>query len=991
MSTFDIKTDAPGMLRTESMNITLSFTRTGPSTGRVSWNIPSPAAGCAAGTQAYHGMVVTLDTTAATVSKIPTNGKVYTADPTANTNLFAGDKIGTSLVVGAFYDATTSVFDVTGLQPNTPYYVTGFPADAQYRYFIEGVHAYSMDLANRGTDGTHGSQVVVLNPEHQKMGVAPTDSTGLRPSTTYDFNIRVGLVPAPNRPLSSVECKLVPPTYNILVDGTVSQDYQTLVVEINKQLALATHNVQGSAPPSTGAYYWNTTQRQLYQWNGYTHNLISGAIVQATDPNMVSAGTLWYNPVTDVLKIWNGASWTVVDVVRFATDPTLPIADSTYWYDTTNNHGYLWNGTTWCDEIIYNQATDPSAAIVPPAGSYWYNTTTSIIYRWNETLGMWNVVPAVSYLRDPNVLTTLDYWFNTSTSVLYQYGTPTPAAWNAKPGAAVRITEIEPAHLLPYVLPDGTYWYNPTSKVLKQWNATGVVWNTLDCVTFAIDPTQRSSCGLWWNTTTNILYVWDILNAGWVAASSVYHQGVDPTTSPSFVDGTLWYNTVSFTLSVWSNSCFINTPFISFATDPIAIPDGTAWYNTTSQAWLYRSVGAWTNIAPINTTQTPGALSSGTFWYKNTPTVGLSQWNGAAWITITYSTSPYTPTTGTTWFNTTTSILMMWNGITWATGTPVATCELDCNGNLMFTDTTIGGLSFITLTDGTLFRSLTNKFIFHDETPGSDGTSSQASYNELGIGTDGSIEERLKLHNEIRYELGYPTVDVEVTTQQLDYAIDKALSEYRARASNAYRRGFFFMAITSENQNFVLSSKISGMNKIVDVIGVYRLTSSFLSSAHGAGVYGQIVLQHLYNMGTFDLLSYHIMAEYTKLMEILFAARVTFTWNEQTRTLHLHTRFPFNERMVSIEATTERTEQDLLTDRYTRVWLRRYALATTRLILAETRGKFASLPGAGGSITLNAGELRQAATTEIEACLLEIDQYVADKPEEYGKFDFTFG
>jgi hypothetical protein len=63
----------------------------------------------------------------------------------------------------------------------------------------------------------------------------------------------------------------------------------------------------------------------------------------------------------------------------------------------------------------------------------------------------------------------------------------------------------------------------------------------------------------------------------------------------------------------------------------------------------------------------------------------------------------------------------------------------------------------------------------------------------------------------------------------------------------------------------------------------------------------------------------------------------------------------------------------------------------SRLILAETRGKFATLPGAGGSITLNAAELRQAATTEIEMCLLEIEQYVVDKPEEYGMFDIKFG
>ena len=182
------------------------------------------------------------------------------------------------------------------------------------------------------------------------------------------------------------------------------------------------------------------------------------------------------------------------------------------------------------------------------------------------------------------------------------------------------------------------------------------------------------------------------------------------------------------------------------------------------------------------------------------------------------------------------------------------------------------------------------------------------------------------------------------------------------------------------------------MNKIVDILGVYRATSSFLSSAHGAGVYGQIVMQHLYNMGTFDLLSYHIMSEYTKLMEMLFAARITFTWNEQKRELFIHHRFPMSERMVCIEATTERTEQDLLTDRYARAWLRRYSCATARLILAETRGKFSSLPGAGGAISLNASDLRTAAQAEIEACLQEIDDFIVDKPDEYGMgCQFVFG
>jgi hypothetical protein len=192
------------------------------------------------------------------------------------------------------------------------------------------------------------------------------------------------------------------------------------------------------------------------------------------------------------------------------------------------------------------------------------------------------------------------------------------------------------------------------------------------------------------------------------------------------------------------------------------------------------------------------------------------------------------------------------------------------------------------------------------------------------------------------------------------------------------------MQIVPETQYYTMSNKAAGYNKIVNIMGVYRLTSAFLSSAHGAGVYGQIVLQHLYNMGTFDLLSYHIISEYVELMEILFAGRITFTWNEQTRQLHLLHRFAFAERMVLIEASVERTEQDLLSDRWTMPWIRRYALAQSRIALAEIRGKFSTLPGAGGGVSLNAADLRQAGVNEIELCLKDLEDYVTDAPEEMG-------
>lgn len=292
----------------------------------------------------------------------------------------------------------------------------------------------------------------------------------------------------------------------------------------------------------------------------------------------------------------------------------------------------------------------------------------------------------------------------------------------------------------------------------------------------------------------------------------------------------------------------------------------------------------------------------------------------------------------------------------------------------------------------TLFTNLLVPYSFVNPNPGTDGVSGQPSYSELGIGTDGSNDERFRLMNEVRYELGYPVIDVELTQEQLDFCVSRAIEEIRGKSGIGYRHGFFFMRVNAETQRYLLTNRVQGMEKIVQVQGVYRLTSAFLSSAHGAGVYGQIVLQHLYNMGTFDLLSYHIISEYIELMEILFAARITFTWDEHSRELWMHHRFAFNEPMVLIECSTERVEQEIIVDRWCRSWIRRFAAATAREILAEIRGKFSTLPGAGGGVTLNAADLRTTATEMKVKLEQEIADYQVDKPEDYGMgTQFTIG
>ena len=70
-----------------------------------------------------------------------------------------------------------------------------------------------------------------------------------------------------------------------------------------------------------------------------------------------------------------------------------------------------------------------------------------------------------------------------------------------------------------------------------------------------------------------------------------------------------------------------------------------------------------------------------------------------------------------------------------------------------------------------------------------------------------------------------------------------------------------------------------------------------------------------------------------------------------------------------------RQDDSLLNDTYAGVWLKDYAFAHVRLMLAEARGKFAQIAGPQGGTTMNADQLRQDALAEIDKLEVELTLY----------------
>lgn len=1030
MGAFDSPNDTPNQIKHEGDTIVLTFSPGDPQTGQgtVRWNIPAPMLGCASDSPgAYCGMVVLLSTQPLTIDNAPQDGVIYEADPQADPDINVGDRINGALVVGAFYEGEkksrgeelTTSFVIQGLQPRTSYYVIGYAVDCQGRYHRDGQRAYSDNLGNLTDPGTPAYQTVVLNGGD---GALPTDGTGLVPGMVYEFEFVVN-TDYPNTATSRI--------VKVSEDGTNLGTYQDVVNAINQAIAQADNPPQSPVPPNQGRYYWDGSR--LFQWDGNDNQLVD-TLIEPTDPSLVSSGSYWYNPTSDVLSTYTGSplSWNTVSTISYVEDPTALTQGDDYWYNGTNAYRYC--SQTWCEEILHVQNFDPLTKPVPDCSVYWYDETNSVLQHWNSDFDQWETTYAIQWDVPPNTLTAGTYWYNDDTEELSVYdGSPLDFA----------ITDYIRLNTDPasqgMSLNDGDLWFNPDTEELKAWSTTGspVGWVDTPVLIWPEDPRNTESCDLWWDTTTNKLFKWDVVHNEWDEVGVFTQAATDPYAQPVLEYGELWYNPDTSEMKRWDGVIWNVVTHVEYPTDPTQPALGTAWHNTTTGAWYVwsGSPAAWVAADPVDSSVDPTVIASGTFWY-NTTTSALYQRVGASWIATPVSTQPYYPINGDVWYDTTSNVLMEWvrnpdrdpsdplsNQGSWTVSTPIAEAMIDVDGNLTIHTTGTGSNKMLTILipEGTnysygglatgdagidtvcCFTDLDYErlpdttvgpttFMFSFFSPsgaiyqpyyGDDGVHELPSYEQLGVGDDGSPDERREIADWVRSQLGYPVVEVELTAKQINEAIDFALETIRQRTSIAYQRSAFFLDIKPGYQHYKLTDRVCGFNKIVTVMAAYRFTSAFLSTAHGSGVYGQIVLQHLYNMGTFDLLSYDLVSQYVEQLEHLFATRLVYHWNESERILSFYQSFTVPERIL-LDVTVERTEQSILKDRWIRTWIKRYALMKSMEVLAQIRGKYASLPGAGGGVSLNAADLMTKATELKEELETEIDDYVANDPEDIG-------
>jgi len=345
--------------------------------------------------------------------------------------------------------------------------------------------------------------------------------------------------------------------------------------------------------------------------------------------------------------------------------------------------------------------------------------------------------------------------------------------------------------------------------------------------------------------------------------------------------------------------------------------------------------------------------------------------------------APLNPVVGELYYDVDAHLLFSWDGTQWDPSTDHQPPSGDKNPD----QGSFVGDIFYNITDREL-KTWNGAEWLGAEDPGS----RTPMYNKLNVGTDLTVDERLNLIDVLKKQLGYPLVCTNLTDDHFNIAVDNAIQEIRHRADNAYHQVQFPLVLNPGQQIYYLNDPQTGSDKIVDVIKVNRLNLMGMSTVGESGIYAQTFLNQLFYPGAqVDLTTIFMIQQYAELFSMIFVGEIAFNWRETTRQLTLF-RKSFSRENVLIEVAMEKTEQELLQDRWLVQWIQQWAESEAMLMQGRIRDKYQSLPGPGGGLSLNGSNLIAEAQGLQEDCLRQImDMEVGNGGAEFGNYSFVIG
>ena len=232
---------------------------------------------------------------------------------------------------------------------------------------------------------------------------------------------------------------------------------------------------------------------------------------------------------------------------------------------------------------------------------------------------------------------------------------------------------------------------------------------------------------------------------------------------------------------------------------------------------------------------------------------------------------------------------------------------------------------------------------------------------------------RQELIDQVKTLLGNNVIDVDLTLEDYDLAVQIALERYRQRSTNAATEAFFFLTLRPEMQTYTLPKEI------IEVTKIHRRGLSANAGNTTGNQYDPFSLAYtnlylLQPTGQGDLLTYEYYNQWLETAGKLFGSEYDFRWDSNQHKLTIIRHQQVHEDVV-LSAWKVNSDNEIIEGTYSRPWIRSYSLAQAKFILGQAYEKFSSIPGPQGAITLNGAQLKAEATTEMANLEEEIKRY----------------
>lgn len=235
--------------------------------------------------------------------------------------------------------------------------------------------------------------------------------------------------------------------------------------------------------------------------------------------------------------------------------------------------------------------------------------------------------------------------------------------------------------------------------------------------------------------------------------------------------------------------------------------------------------------------------------------------------------------------------------------------------------------------------------------------------------------EKQEVYRYCKAMLGAGMIDVELDPDHYDISLQKALDVFRQRSDNAVEESYAFLDLQVDQNEYILPKEIQQVRQ------VFRRS---IGSRSGGGTGGTVFepfnlaytntyLLSSTNMG--GLLTYELFAQYQELVGRMFGSYINFVWHPHTKKLVIQQR-PRSDEEIMLWIYNVRPDHAILTDTYSKPWIRDYTLAHCKLMLGQAREKFAQIAGPQSGTSLNGTALKQEATADLDRLTKELMTYV---------------